>query len=70
MNALEKIGTGKIFRRGPGSLAVGLPSFLVKLLGVKLDDPVELYKDGEDIILRFPKGEAPKAEAPEKGEEF
>jgi hypothetical protein len=60
---MEKVYTGKIIQRGPGSVSVPLSADMVKRFGVKLGDPVDYYYDGDALVLKFPKaGNAPEEE--------
>jgi antitoxin component of MazEF toxin-antitoxin module len=61
MNEMEIYTKTKIVQRGKGSFAVPLPKILMNELGIKLGDLTEVKKNGDTIVLSFPKeGRAPE----------
>lgn len=66
MVKMELVYQGFVVPRGKGSRAIPLPLAVAKLKGnIKVGDPVEIYLDSGEVIVRFPKPQPVVKEVPE-----
>jgi antitoxin component of MazEF toxin-antitoxin module len=61
MSKMELVYDDKIRRMGKNTAAIYIPASIMKVLGVTVDSRVLMYKEGDTLMLKFPKdGEKPE----------
>ena len=61
MSIMELVYDDKVRRMGKNTAAIYLPASIAKIVGAAVGDRVLMFKDGDTLILKFPKkGEKPE----------
>jgi len=55
MNAMELVYDDEVRRMGKNTAAVYIPSSIAKVVGATAGSRVLMYKEGDKLILEFPK---------------